>query len=104
MSLAEAAAALNAARGAAGVATVSKIDTLKGEKEENTAGEREKSKRGRPAGSKNANKTLRTGVLACNKSKNMHAHHTHVTHPYMYACKRVYTNIFASKYSSNEHT
>jgi hypothetical protein len=57
MILSEAAAALNAARGAAGVATVSAIDMLEGEKEEKPAGEREKSMRGRPAGSKNTNKT-----------------------------------------------
>ena len=42
MILSEAATTLNAARGAAGVATVSAIDMLEGEKEEKPAGEREK--------------------------------------------------------------
>ena len=79
MSLADAAAALNAARGAAGVATGSEIDMLEGEKQEKTAGGGEKSKRGRPAGSKNANKTLRTGVLHAT-SRKICMHTTHTSH------------------------
>jgi hypothetical protein len=52
---AEADAALNAAKEAAGVAaTRTEIDAQEGEEKENPAGE--KSKRGRPAGSKNASK------------------------------------------------
>jgi hypothetical protein len=64
---AEADAALNAAKEAAGVAaTRTEIDAQEGEEKENPAGE--KSKRGRPAGSKNASKTriddLSDGTLA----------------------------------------
>jgi hypothetical protein len=55
--LAEAAAELNAARGAAGVAPGSEIDMLEGEKEEKTAREREKSNRGQPDFSTNTKKT-----------------------------------------------
>jgi hypothetical protein len=56
---AEADAALNAAKEASGVAaTRTDIDTQEGEEKENPAGEKsKKSKRGRPAGSKNASKT-----------------------------------------------
>jgi hypothetical protein len=53
---------LSGARESVGVAAVAgsgEIDIQEGK----LAGE--KSKRGRPAGSKNTNKTLRTGVLAC---------------------------------------
>jgi hypothetical protein len=55
--LAEAAAELNAVGGAAGIAPGSEIVMLEGKKEEKTAGERQKSNRGRPDFSTNTKKT-----------------------------------------------
>ncbi len=56
-------AELSGARESVGVVRGSEIDIQEGVKEGKLAGE--KSKRGRPAGSKNTNKTLRTGRCTC---------------------------------------
>ena len=80
------------------VATGTVADMQERDKEEKPAGE--KSKRGRPAGSKNTNKTLRTGGCTCMQQvqKNSHTHtHTHTS----YSPAIMHVNADLSKFSSN---